>query len=147
MKTFVIKNKEGKYCTGEFNKNDEYIFTENLIYAEKYYKDTFAQSFCPKDCEVVEITIAEGDLEQQLAEKDKCIEFLKMSVSFEQEHKNKALDELKQIRYEICDEIRNYIDNNDHEEVNEAKQSSDGSIYTRLLYNFLDKIEQGEGEN
>lgn len=47
-----------------------------------------------------------------------------------------------EIRKQVCDEIREFIDNNEHSEENEAKQSSESVIYTSQLYKFLDKIEQ-----
>lgn len=64
MKVYAIKNKKGKYF------DDFQDFETNNICDARLF-DTYeeALSFCPKncDCEVVEITIAEGDLEQQLA--------------------------------------------------------------------------------
>ena len=75
MKAYVIKNKEGKY----FVTDD--IFGENILNAYIWVKEQYAKLHIGlnhiKDCEVVEITIAEGDLEKQLAEKDEEIERLR----------------------------------------------------------------------
>lgn len=69
MRAFVIKNKEGKYWCG----ND--IFSATIDIRKTYICEDF--NFISKvinklsseglltDCEVVEITIAEGDLEQE----------------------------------------------------------------------------------
>ena len=71
MKAFVIKNKEGKYY-----QEDTRLFTEQLylatFYAEEYFakKDAIylSQTFNWEDeYETAEITIAEGDLEEELA--------------------------------------------------------------------------------
>ena len=93
MKAFVIKNKEGKYfdcwalgfvdiineCTIYQDRQTAENDIKNCIKDDEYlgYKD---------DCEVVEITIAEGDLEQQLAEKDKEIAFLDKTIDYIVEH-------------------------------------------------------------
>lgn len=69
-KAFVIKNKEGKYKEPHLDIRD--FYTRNLAEAEIWTEREFAEYFCPKDCKLVEITIAEGDLEQEnkrLAEK------------------------------------------------------------------------------
>ena len=50
------------------------------------------------------------------------------------------------VRKKVCDETREFVDNNEHSEENEAKQSSESVVYTRQLYKFLDQIEQGEEE-
>lgn len=68
MKAFIIKNKEGKYFDKEiicFCEPD-YVCCEHIYYTAddaKHHIDYYGL----KDCKVVEITIAEGDLEQQLA--------------------------------------------------------------------------------
>ena len=65
-KAFVIKNKQGKYLIS-IDSNHKEHFGKDLFSAEKFHCKGNAKAFCPKDCEVVEITIAEGNLEQQLA--------------------------------------------------------------------------------
>lgn len=81
MKAFAIKHKEGGYsfAGGSFSKNlcisSCYETIEQCQKVVDYYE--------LKDCKVVEITIAEGDLEQQLAEKDKEILMLKCIVKKE----------------------------------------------------------------
>ena len=70
MKAYVIKSKEGKYWCG----NDIFSATidiqktymcEDFDFISKVINKLLSESLL-KDCEVVEITIAEGDLEQQL---------------------------------------------------------------------------------
>lgn len=84
MRAFVIKNKEGKYLQ-YFTDMYRFDFTDRLINAmfyEQWEQDSinYALKTIPDCDEVVEITIAEGDLEQE-------------------------------IRKQVCNEIRNYIDN------------------------------------
>ena len=62
-KAFVIKNKEGMYKKPHLDIRE--FYTGNLIEAEMWAEKKDAEYFCPKDCEVAEITIAEGDLEYQ----------------------------------------------------------------------------------
>lgn len=57
---------------------------------------------------------------------------------------NVILDFKLEIRKQVCDEIREFIDNNEHSEENDTKQSSESVIYTSQLYKFLDKIEQAK---
>ena len=70
MKAFVIKNKEGKYFAGFDNLNvfvTEKDITNAVIYrADRYKKYELENTPEFEDCEVVEITIAEGDLEHQI---------------------------------------------------------------------------------
>lgn len=74
MKAFVIKNKEGEYFDKEncFFFGPDYACCKHIYYTiddAKRHIDYYGL----KDCQIVEITIAEGDLEQQLAEKDNLI--------------------------------------------------------------------------
>lgn len=70
MKAFVIKNKEEKYW--QFLYNDESEFVDEIYNAFMHYsredakKDIYIWGL--KDCKVVEITIAEGDLSQKIGE-------------------------------------------------------------------------------
>ena len=50
----------------------------------------------------------------------------------------------EKIRKQVCNKIRNSIEDVEHSEENEAKQSSESVIYTKELFEFLDKIEKGE---
>lgn len=66
MKAFVIKNKEGEY----FDKENRWFFGPDYTCCEHiYYTIDDAKRHIDyyglKDCEVVEITIVEGDLEQE----------------------------------------------------------------------------------
>lgn len=69
MKAFVIKNKEGKYW--QFFYNDESEFVDEIYNAFMHYSKENAEKdiidFDLKDCEVVEITIAEENLEHKIA--------------------------------------------------------------------------------
>lgn len=77
-KAYVIKNKEGKYfgyfdgITGksEFSNKPQKFIMFNTIRNAKHIKNHFDL----KDCEVVEITIAEGDLEKENAMLRKALE-------------------------------------------------------------------------
>ena len=69
MKAYVIKNKEGKYCQISFNG---WIgFASELYNAYIYHSKQGAEGIIKghkyqlEDCEVVEITVAEGDLEKE----------------------------------------------------------------------------------
>lgn len=102
MKGYVIKNKEGDYWCG----ND--IFSATLDIQKVYICEDFdfiskvinklSSEGLLKDCEPVEITIAEGDLEQQLAEKDNEINNLKELRKFEIKDKKELREnQLQQI--------------------------------------------------
>lgn len=157
-KAFVIKNKEGKYYKRYFDVG--YVeFVDNFCFAELYTKKEGADNtkdfilrnkyrFNIENLEVVEVTIVEGDLEQQLAEKDKIIETLKKDIKTK-EHIVKLYSTIastnttkmniaKEIYKQVCDEIREFIDNNEHSEENDAKQSSESVVYIKQLYKFLD---------
>lgn len=67
MKAYVIKNNEGKYCQISFN--GWMNFVSELCCAYIYHSQQGAEKLIKchelEDCEVVEITIAEGDLEEE----------------------------------------------------------------------------------
>ena len=110
MKAYVIKNKEGKYWQWLFN--DEPDWEEELYNAFLHYSKEDAKrniiDWQLKDCEVVEITIAEGDLEQQLADKEVKIEVLERDAdnlyrtleeaNEELADKDKEIERLKKIK-------------------------------------------------
>lgn len=83
-------------------------------------------------------------LEQQLAEKDRYIEMLKMSILFEQEHKNKALNTLKQIRKQVCDEFKKAIITESIFDTEEEARYWTDDIDVKTILEIIDKIEQGE---
>ena len=74
MKAYVIKNKEGKYFGVANNYNYEHYWTTlDFAHYFRYLEGHDAKAEAEEyrntrysDCEVVEITIAEGDLEQQI---------------------------------------------------------------------------------
>ena len=147
MKAFVIKNKEGKYLQ-YFTDMYRFDFTDRLINAmfyEQWEQDSinYALKTIPDCNEVVEITIAEGDLEQQLADKNKEINKLQQIATIDMQAKEILELQVATIRKQVCNEIREFIDNNEHSEENEAKQSSESVVYTKQLCKFLDQIEQG----
>lgn len=101
MKAYVIKNKEGKYWQWLFNNEpdwEEKLYNGFMHYSQKDAEKSIEQ-WQLKDCKVVEITIAEGDLEKQLAEKDKEILLLNREISTLPAH-----DE--ELRHQVCEEIR-----------------------------------------
>lgn len=134
MKAYVIKNKDGKYFGVANNYNYEHYWTTlDFAHYFRYFEGHDAKTEAEEykntrypDCEVVEITIAEGDLEHQLAEKNKEIERLKKELAvFKATVKlkghtdsdkfcivdDKQYFEMEQtIRHEICEEIRTAVD-------------------------------------
>ena len=74
MKAFVIKNKEGKYLGVSSNNYEHYWTTIDFAHYFRFLSGTHdakqeAEEFRDgryPDCEVVEITIAEGDLEKEI---------------------------------------------------------------------------------
>lgn len=101
MKAYVIKNEEGKYWQWLFNNEpdwEEKLYNGFMHYSQKDAEKSIEQ-WQLEDCEVVEITIAEGDLEKQLAEKDKELADWKdgtMIVKYEKmlEEKEKTIKEI-----------------------------------------------------
>lgn len=99
MKAFVIKNKEGKYLAVSSSNYEHYWTTIDFAHYFRFLGGThdakqeaeeFRNTRYP-ECEVVEITIAEGDLEKELAEKDKRIDELEQEREFMlEEVKNRA---------------------------------------------------------
>lgn len=93
MKAYVIKNEEGKYLTGFYLKDGESepaFDTKDLTQALLYNEENYV--FYADLDEPVEITIAEGDLEHQLAEKEKEIETLKKKLKSTQIVNDSFLD-------------------------------------------------------
>lgn len=71
MKAYVIKNKEGKYHKRGFNhweniERDGVFNTGHFYYSNKEEAESCIVSYDLKDCKVVPITIAEGDLEEEI---------------------------------------------------------------------------------
>ena len=96
MKAYVIKNKEGKYKEPHLDIRE--FYTDILAEAEIWIERKDAEYFCPQDCEVVEITITEGDLEQELnkykslyIENEKVVDYQHDKLS----EKDKEIEELK----------------------------------------------------
>lgn len=112
MKAYVIKNKEGKY----FDRKERVFCELDYVCCEHIY-DFIDDAKCDidckklKDCEVVEITIAEGDLEKQLAEKDNEIDNLKELRKFEVEDKK----ELRENRLQEVIKLEKELEKKDKE--------------------------------
>ena len=109
MKAYVIKNNEGLYYTTHLNYED--IHTEDIseasIYDRKIANDIklfLDKTTCQygEKWEVVEITIAEGDLEQQLVEKDKENERLKEEIC---KYEITLMDKNSQLKQQDQDKI------------------------------------------
>jgi len=102
------------------------------------------------------------ELKHQIAEKDKEIEELKAMVDNWQKETEKANSRFdiyrsqiiqkgfedkelnKLIRHQVCEEIREWCEQNEFE-VENADQSSDCVVYTyKKLFKKLDQIEKGE---
>lgn len=83
MKAFVIKNKEGKYCQITFNGWINFVseLCCAYIYHSKQGSEKIIKCHELTDCEVVPVTIAEGDLEQAIRKQvcDEIREKLKMN--------------------------------------------------------------------
>ncbi|MBO7712058.1 MAG: hypothetical protein J6S85_01110 [Methanobrevibacter sp.] len=180
-KAFVIKNKEGKYW--QFFYNDESEFVDEIYNAFMHYSKENAEKdiidFDLKDCEVVEITIAEFDnskreynetikyvettepdkvaeyidnLEQQLAEKGKEIKSLEQQIENNQRDYVSELayytaeENVKEIRKEICEKIKNLIDIcfDAIETTNENGTKYSKEFSFKKFNAIINTIEQGE---
>lgn len=159
MRAYVIKNKEGKIV-------DHFGNTIDRTYVELYNDRNFAKQNCPNGCNVVAITIAEGDLEQQLAEKDKEIEKYKQQCydckhlhkKLELNIKNKLINDIENlraekrdyeriIRHQVCQEIRERALDLYYFTPNEVLEHFGGNFYLLSKYDLeeiLDQIEKGE---
>ena len=149
-KAFVIKNKEGKYLKEDKNiYGDDTIHWYDIVSADIYTTKEIAEFHKEpfyRDCEVVEITIAEGDFEQQLAEKEKQLEIYK---NLERYDVGELLNEniklrarINTIRKQVCDRINHHISNL-------TDEANSGSIQYLTIdvfefQEFLDRTEKGE---
>ena len=173
---YVIKNKEGKYFSGFDKQSIVHFDCDNIVNAIKYSADKYelqeiksVSAF--EDCEVVEITIAEGDIEkeierlnkelqwyeqgnqevnesllQQLAEKDKEIEKYRNGEYISAITAKKSFemrDEFeKQIRKQVCDEIRKKLEL--HCEYIRTKDFVGWYLSESKIGVLIDQIEKGE---
>lgn len=145
MKAFVIKNKEGKYFCGFDGFIGMNIFSDRIIDGLNTQTPTLKhcreeiKDFNLKDCEPVKITIAEGDLEQQLAEKDKEI---KKHIDALEYWENNIPNQRQAIRKQVCDEIRQ-----EFEKRLKGKKWEDSIIIGKVcntINDVLDQIEQAK---
>ena len=79
MKAYVIKN-EDEYLMQ--NSENRLYFTKYLDKAEIFSDYELAKCDCFSCCEVVEITIAEGDLEQEIAVLKRALELACEDLQF-----------------------------------------------------------------
>ena len=66
-KAFVIKNKEGKYWQWTYNEESEFVdeIYNAFMHYSKHQAEKDIESWELKDCEIIEVTVAEGDLEEE----------------------------------------------------------------------------------
>ncbi len=155
MKAFAIKNKEGGYsfAGGSFSKDlcisSCYETIEQCQKVIDYYE--------LKDCEPVEITIAECNLELELTKKDKEIEKLHKALDSQKRHidiieqpfrgrgtkrtGNVILDFELSIRKQVCDEIREKLPYFEYS-FQEPEVPRVNVIEIRDIEFILDQIEQ-----
>lgn len=85
MKAFAIKNKEGKYKIEDVGVEIQSLCVRDIRCAEIFTDKELAECYCPSDCEVVEITIAETkDLEKDFVSKnyhDVVVENYKIAIN------------------------------------------------------------------
>lgn len=155
-KAFVIKNKEGKYPD---DTQFQPFFTTKDICKTTLYKN-FEEAQKARRSEfykVVEITIAEGGLENELAEKDKEIEKLHKALDSQKRHidiieqpfRGRATkrtgdvykDFVLEIRKQFCDEIREKLGMNQYN----TCENTVFDVHYDELKEILDQIEQAEG--
>ena len=162
MKAFVIKNKEGLYKKPHLDIRE--FYTGNLTEAEIWTEKKDAEYFCPKDCEVVEITIEEVDnskreynetikyiettepdkvaeyidtLEQRLAEKDKEINKLQQMAVIDMQAKEILELQVATIRKQVCDEIFKELQENTDCYFEERKCNSPHSQLPYIWFNEI----------
>lgn len=100
MKAYVIKNKDGKYldvCSSDYSHYWTSIdFAHYFRYLTNHDPKQEAEDFKNRkypDCEVVEITIAEGDLENKLAITEKALELCERHhIRFEESTVKEQID-------------------------------------------------------
>ena len=151
MKAYVIKNKDNKVLCWDNAYGRDYFDHFNLasINRIQFFRDYRGaeveiniNDICDKNCEVVEITIVEGDLEQEIAEKDKEIEELKASLDLCLNPEEFIMG----IRKQVCDEISDYINKNAYE-VGTKEYGNTYVVNINEILDFIqeiDKIEKGE---
>lgn len=111
MKAYVIKDKE----TGEYQIYDEarMLFSKYLFKADIFWDYETTIIDCPSFCEVVEITIAEGNLEKQLAEREKTIKEINKAYieTYKREReKDKENEVLRKALELACEHITDAIE-------------------------------------
>lgn len=81
MKAYVIKDKE----TGEYKIYDEVrmLFSNYIFNADIFWDYEIALMDCPSFCEVVEITIVEGDLEKENEVLRKALELYSQEFKYD----------------------------------------------------------------
>ena len=156
MKAFVIKNKEGKYLAVSSGNYERYWTTIDFAHYFRFLNKThdakqeaeeFRNTRYP-DCEVVEITISEGDLEQenkQLKERIQNIldgkEIPAISAKKYEEYEQQLAEKDKETHKQVCDEIREklkaHCDYTDEENIG-------WYLVEHKIDTLLDQIEQAK---
>lgn len=152
MKAFVIKNKEGKYYEGLsekwYDSLDRCTYFKNKESAEYERKKLLKL----KNCEIIEITVAEGDLEQQLIEKDKEIEELKefydnmLRNKLEVKCISATEEKIKEIRKQVCEEIHEELRKQfgKHKDKYLYRENESYNVAIANAISIVNKVELGE---
>ena len=143
MKAFVIKNKEGKYLRGTYGKNGEYCWTEDIVDAMTYGFNEFVPQPI-ENCMLVPITMVEGDLEQQLAEKDNEISALQERAIIDMQMKEMLELQVATIRMQICNMARKKIVEATCYDTEEEVRNVIYDLNASEALEILDQIEKGE---
>lgn len=120
MLVYAVKNKDGKYDMDCCDVNGNELFSSDISMSNWLYSEEDAKEFLYGDrCEIVPVTICEGDLEQvnkQIKENLIEMEHSKLrweNVCFKQEEEIKMLKEQLAIREKAlelaCGVIRQYV--------------------------------------
>lgn len=143
-KAFVIKVKENCYWLGGFYGENNY---DDIAHAKVYHLRTQAEKQCKLinefynyNAQVVESTIVEGDLEQQLTKKDKQIEGIDYNLTYKQiqidnlEKENKQMKEQLAEKDKEIEELKTRVSEKDKENFNLLEQNEE------LTYRIADVV-------
>lgn len=154
MKAYVIKVKDDSYWLGGFYGADNY---GDIAHAKIYTSETQAEKQCKlvnesygHNANVRVVNITEDDLQYE-------IDNLKLKVKNYQQYKDKVDNDLynlviensklKEVRKQICDEIRTFIKSESNRYpiiCEDENQNIISCISIDSIKNLLSKIEKGE---
>ena len=108
MKAFVIKEDE-LYLR---NKTDfvKHLFAAKIFLLKEDAENYKEEMFDNENCKVVPVTILEGDLEQQLAKKDKEIEGIDSNLTYKQIQIDNLEQENKELKEQELEEKSSYLE-------------------------------------